>query len=348
MEQAAVSDLERDAQLQPQPQPGLSMLAQPQPQSQSQLQPVLPILAQPRPQPLQPQPGLPMLALPRPQQQPVSPIQLAAAPAVAVTAQPQQLVQHPQPGWDSATSAQGPQGVLEAARMTAPGSPQATQGVQPSKGLQHSTQAMARPFASLVGSVERQKMDMHRIAVERAPYVYVPGYGVMPVVTPAGQPLGFQHAASAAGGSAAGGSAAGGNALPVATFQQSLSEASAAVVPHGVQALEAGGNSSRALPQLRRLRSLHQFWELWHNGDSLAGKSPIKDLAPEERNKKKQRFSEWKRAAEEIESMLAAAPRTFSPAAAAQKLLNELETQRIADKQSVCAFIKALGKRKSS
>ena len=96
---------------------------------------------------------------------------------------------------------------------------------------------MARPFAILLDSAERQKMDMHRTDVKRAPYVYVPGYGVMPVVPSAGQPLGFQHAASAAGGSAAGGSA-----LPLAAFQQSLLEASAAVVPHGVQALKAGGH----------------------------------------------------------------------------------------------------------
>ena len=46
--------------------------------------------------------------------------------------------------------------------------------------------------------------------------------------------------------------------------------------------------------------------------------------------------------------MLAAAPRTSSPAAAAPKLLDQLETQRNADKQSVAAFIKALGKRNSS
>ena len=101
-----------------------------------------------------------------------------------------------------------------------------------------------------------------------------------------------------------------------------------------------------SLPQLKMLRTMHQFWKLWADGDGLNGQGPLKDLPPEIIAKKKQRYSEWKRAAEVVASRVAKMPSCSSGPShsALPMVLDQLERERSARGQSMAAFIKAIGK----
>lgn len=107
-----------------------------------------------------------------------------------------------------------------------------------------------------------------------------------------------------------------------------------------------GAQPSRrqSIPQLKALRSMEQFYKLWQRGDRLAGQCAVSTIPLEVRKKKKQRFSEWKKAADVVERMVAATPSSSSGATAVSQVLAKLEKERIAEKLSMAAFIKALGK----
>lgn len=264
--------------------------------------------------------------------------QSATADAVAVTAQPAERHEARQATAMSAAIMQLSQEARRAA--AAPRSPHAREGMQRPAGLLYSPQAMSRPFANLMGSAERQRIDMHRASVANARHVFCPGYGVLPVVAADqlnAQPVMLQH--DRAAGLSLGSAVAAPEAS--APAPQLLTMVGAAAASQHGQAVAV----PPVVPQLRCLRSVQQFWELWQNGNSLNGHSAIKDLPADVRKAQKQRFSEWKRAADEVQRLLAAIPGASSSSSAAMaKLLHKLDSQRIRDKQSMPAFIKALGK----
>ncbi|CAL8471742.1 g11284 [Coccomyxa elongata] len=230
-----------------------------------------------------------------------------------------------------ANTGQARQAALPAASGAA--SPPAAEVAQPQLRLD-SPNVMTRPFASLLNSAERERHVRHRTAVvENSQYVYVPGIGAIPVA-PA-----RVHAAERFSGAAL---------LVMSGREVQHAAAEVAGARAGGQAEEedagAGTEESRqpALPQLRTLRSMQQFWKLWHEGDALSGNYPIKDLPPGQRNRR--RFSEWKKAADEVEKRVAAmSGSSLGASTALSRVLVQLEKER--NKKSMAAFIKALGKR---
>lgn len=83
------------------------------------------------------------------------------------------------------------------------------------------------------------------------------------------------------------------------------------------------------LPQLRVLKTMDQFWELWATGDRLSGTCTISRLPKSVRSQKgkKQRFSEWKQAAGEVERMVAELPTTSLGPPALQQIVSQLENE---------------------
>jgi hypothetical protein len=203
-----------------------------------------------------------------------------------------------------------------------------------------SSNVLSRPFARLLGTPEQREQREHSEIVANSKFVLVPGYGVLPVVSINDMMLQPQHAA------------AGASAQPAALHNSMLPGAArAAVAPTaGLQSGSIGPAQrlQRAIPQLRHLDSMQQFWQLWEHGDSLSGSAAISCLPLEVRSQKnvKQRFFEWKEAALEVQRLAAQMPATRAGPTAVQRVLTQLENDRNAAGLSMPAFIKSLGKKK--
>jgi hypothetical protein len=205
--------------------------------------------------------------------------------------------------------------------------------------------AMTRPFHGFLGSADKQRHEVHRAAAVNSGLVYVPEVGLVPVV-PLGE-LAFLPRGAASGAQSFVGrlESLGIPASQAAAVSANLDSAGAiaiqAAAPRALgQPLQPG------LPQLKVLRTMQQFWKLWADGDVLNGQGPLRDLPPEIIAKKKQRYSEWKRAADVVASRVAKMPSSSagpSPSALPM-VLEQLERERSARGQSMATFIKAMGK----
>ena len=205
--------------------------------------------------------------------------------------------------------------------------------------------AMTRPFHGFLGSADKQRHEVHRSAAVNSGLVYVPGVGLVPVVPleelavlHRGQPSGAQNFAGRL-------ELLGIPASQAAAVSANLDSADASKVQSA--APRAPGQPLQpSLPQLKVLRTMHQFWKLWADGDGLNGQGPLKDLPPEIIARKKQRYSEWKRAAEVVASRVAKMPSSSSgpSPSALPMVLDQLERERSARGHSMAAFIKAIGK----
>lgn len=108
------------------------------------------------------------------------------------------------------------------------------------------------------------------------------------------------------------------------------------------QPTHAARGGKRQIPQLKTLKSLNQFWELWHSGAPLSGIPAVRDLPAEQKNRERQRFSEWKKAVDAVMEMARAASNAHANADVLS-IVNALEQERMADKESVRSLIIRLG-----
>lgn len=129
-----------------------------------------------------------------------------------------------------------------------------------------SPNVMARPFASLLNSAERERHVRHSAAVASSQYVYVPGIGVVPVVPAHAAQLFSGPALGFLGGQAVQGSAAAGASAPAQVQDQGA-------VAQPTQA---------AMPQLKMLRSVQHFWKLWQSERQSPHQEPHKGTAQEQ------------------------------------------------------------------
>ena len=191
----------------------------------------------------------------------------------------------------------------------------------------NSPNVLTRPFAHLLDSAERKQREVSRRTVANSQYVYVPGYGPMPVAL--AHDMGLQRQSLVAAGALLG--------------KQQVE--STPVLEAADAQIQATMPSQPNMPQLRVLKSVHQIWEVWAAGDRLSGTCAISRLPESVRNQKgkKQRFSEWKQAAAEIEQMVAEMPSTSSGPPMLQQILKQLENERMREKMPMASFIKALG-----
>ncbi|CAL8471208.1 g10750 [Coccomyxa elongata] len=77
---------------------------------------------------------------------------------------------------------------------------------------------------------------------------------------------------------------------------------------HDHSSFEEAGLAEPANRSVTGSTTVPQFWKLWADGDEFNGKGPLKDFPPEIVNKKKQRYSEWRRAAEVVANRVAKMP----------------------------------------
>ena len=223
------------------------------------------------------------------------------------------------------------------------------QHVQLMRQLPVSPNATTRPFHAFLGSADRQRHVIHRAPAVVSGYVYVPEMGLVRVV-PLGELAQVSRGAASGVQSFAGrlellGVPASEAATGGVALDSAAADATQAAAPAG-----PGQLSQPSMPQLKVLRDMHQFWKLWADGDQLNGKGPVRDLPPELKSKKKQRYCEWSRAAENVAGRVAKMPSSSagpSPNALAV-VLDRLEEERKATGDSMPKFIKALGKELSA
>ena len=98
----------------------------------------------------------------------------------------------------------------------------------------------------------------------------------------------------------------------------------------------------REIPLLKSLTSMQQFWQLWHQGAPLSGIGAVKALPADEKHKVRQRFSEWKKAVKAIEERAQAASRKRPPQGI-HSVINNLEQERLNNKESVATMVIRLG-----
>lgn len=221
------------------------------------------------------------------------------------------------------------------------------QHAQHMRQLPVSPNATTRPFHAFLGSADKQRHAVYRAAAVNSGLVYVPEVGLVQVV-PLGELAVLPRGAASGVQSFAGRlESLGIPAGQVAAVSVALDNASAnAIQAAAPRALGQPEASQPGLPQLRVLRTMQQFWKLWADGDEFNGKGPLRDLPPELVDKKKQRYSEWRRAAEVVANRVAKMPSSSagpSPTALAM-VLEQLERERKAKGESMPTFIKALGK----
>lgn len=108
------------------------------------------------------------------------------------------------------------------------------------------------------------------------------------------------------------------------------------------QPTRAARGGKRQIPQLKTLTSLTQFWGLWHSGAPLSGIPAVKALPTEQKNKERQRFSEWKKAVDAVMEMARAASNAHATADV-HSIVNALEQERMANRESVRSLIIRLG-----
>lgn len=97
----------------------------------------------------------------------------------------------------------------------------------------------------------------------------------------------------------------------------------------------------RDLPQLKHVRDMQSFWQLWHHGDELSGISAVKMLTGTDKHRQRQRISEWSKAVEAIEAKASSSNPSSSASLAA---VNDLELKRRQSSESVRALVMRLGK----
>lgn len=227
--------------------------------------------------------------------------------------------------------------------LAAAGSP-GHRHAQSMRPLPVSPSAMTQPFSALLGSADKQRREVHRAAAVQSGFVYMLGVGLVPVVQPGELAVCPQGAAFHQAGLQSFGGRLEALVVPandaVAVSANVAGALQAAAPPAPSQPSQPG------LPHLKVLRTVQQFWKLWADGDVLTGQAPLRDLPPAIVAKKKQRYSEWRKAAQVIANRVAAMPSSSagpSPTAL-PRVLEQLERERDAKKESMPTFIKALGK----
>lgn len=127
------------------------------------------------------------------------------------------------------------------------------------------------------------------------------------------------------------------------TMPHALQQAAVQVVREcaGQPSSSARQAKRRDLPQLKHVRDMQRFWQLWHHGDELSGISAVKMLTGADKHRQRQRISEWSRAVEAIEAKAASLDPT---SAASLAFVNDLELKRRQVSESVRALVLRLGK----
>ena len=218
------------------------------------------------------------------------------------------------------------------------------QHAQHNQQLPVSPNATTRPFHAFLGSADKKRHMVYRAPAVASGYVYVPEVGLVKVV-PLGE-LAVQPRGEASGVQSFVGrlDLLGVQASQAASVSVALDGAGANAVQDAAPRAQSS-SLQPSLPQLRVLRSMQQFWKLWAIGDEFNGKGPLRDWLPEIIARKRQRYSEWKRAAEVVECRVAKLPSSSSAGpspTALSMVLEQLERER--GRQSMATFIKAMGK----